>query len=314
MNLLSYDVLKLRSNFIFSIRKFFQAKEFSEIDTPKLKKIPGMEPNLDPFEVSSDSNPEEGYLVTSPEYSMKIALSQGCDKIYEIAHSYRANEKGNLHTREFLMLEFYQVGINEQELIEVCIELFDFLEKNFLQIGFSSHECIKISMNKLFQEYTGRGFSLEELKNTIEEKKLFISKEDNRYEDYFFLVFLNLIEKHLKKFEHPYFIYNYPPELASLARIEKNRAKRFEIYWKGVELGNGYYELNHPFEQLQRFHKEQDERKLMGKKVFPIDKEFISALERGLPDCSGIAIGLDRLFMIFLRHKDLKFSSPYFGQ
>jgi lysyl-tRNA synthetase class 2 len=167
-------------------------------------------------------------------------------------------------------------------------------------------------MGKLFQKHTGRGFSKEEILLTLSEK--FPDKTEEystmKYDDLFFLTFLNLVEPFLQK--DPVFIYNYPPELASLARVVNERAKRFEIYWKGVEIGNAFYELTDHELQYKRFVKEQEERLALGKEVFTVDEEFLAALKRGLPDCSGIAIGLDRLFMIFTGAKDLRFISPYF--
>ncbi len=281
MNLLSYQILTLRSRFLLTIRQFFLKNGFLEIDTPKLKKVPGMEPYLDPYIVSSPNSEKEGYLVTSPEYSLKQALSMGLSKIYEIAHAYRSGEKGSLHTGEFLMLEFYQTGINEKELMDVCIELFLYIEKNFLPCGFKKETCQKIAMRELFQYHLNYGFSQEDLYKIISEK-LPEKKEEVqnwRYDDLFFLVFLNFIEPNLP--EEPIFIYDYPEELASLARVENGIARRFEIYWRKVEIGNAFYELNDPDLQVQRFQEEQELRKNLQKEVFPIDSEFIASLKRG---------------------------------
>jgi len=268
-----------------------------------------MEPYLDPYLVYSPKRGKEGYLVTSPEYSLKQSLSYGLEKVYEIAHVYRSGEKGSLHTREFLMLEFYQVGINEFELMEICIELFDYLEKNFRQIGFKKESCKKISILDLFQSHLGIGLSQEELHSFLSKNFKDFQDHAYRYEDLFFLVFLNFIEKNLPK--EPVFLYHYPAELASLAKIEGNFARRFEIYWNQVELGNAFYELNDPIVQRQRFQAEQELRKELGKEVFSIDEKFLSCL-KNLPECSGIAIGLDRLFMIFMQEESLAHISPYF--
>lgn len=311
MNLLSYKILTLRSRFLLTIRQFFLKNGFLEIDTPKLKKVPGMEPYLDPYIVSSPNGEKEGYLVTSPEYSLKQALSMGLSKIYEIAHAYRSGEKGSLHTGEFLMLEFYQAGINEKELMNVCIELFDYLEKNFLSCGFQREICQKVAMGELFQTYLNHGFQKEDLVTIISEKLPEKLKEVQnwRYDDLFFLVFLNFIEPRLP--ETPIFIYDYPKELASLARVENGIARRFEIYWRKVEIGNAFYELNDPDLQIKRFEEEQYIRKNLQKEVFPIDLDFIASLKRGLPEASGISIGLDRLLMIYFGHENLKNLSPY---
>ena len=108
MNELSPEILKLRYQFLSTVRSFFSTNGFVEIDTPILRDNPGMEPYLDPYIVSSPDSGREGFLITSPEYSLKQALSMGLENIFEIAHCFRSGEKGQLHTREFLMLEFYE--------------------------------------------------------------------------------------------------------------------------------------------------------------------------------------------------------------
>lgn len=310
MNELSSFVLSNRAIFLWQVRKFFQEKNFLEIDTPKLKSTPGMEPYLDPYIVSSPTKGKEGYLVTSPEYSLKQSLSYGLEKVYEIAQVYRSGEKGNLHTREFLMLEFYQVGVDEFGLMEICIELFEHLEKNFRAIGFQRDACKKISVQELFVSTLGIGLSSEELSSFLSKNYSdFKNDPSYRYEDLFFLVFLNFIEPNFP--QETLFLYHYPTPLASLAKIEGDVARRFEIYWKGVELGNAFYELNDPSLQRQRFEEEQELRRSLGKEVFILDEKFLSSLEM-LPDCSGIAIGLDRLFMIYMQEESLAHISPYF--
>ncbi|MCE9499671.1 MAG: elongation factor P--(R)-beta-lysine ligase, partial [Leptospira sp.] len=270
------------------------------------------EPYIDPFKVSSPHSEKEGYLITSPEYSLKQVLSSGAGKIFEIAHAFRSGEKGRLHTKEFLMLEFYQVNADEFALMDLCIELFTILAAKFHTFSFHPGNIRKIKMEELFVLHSGKSFSRSDLILTLEENKIKQPVESLKftYDDLFFLVFLNLIEPGLE--EGPLFIYDYPPELASLSRIENGRARRFEIYWKGIELGNAFYELTDPEEQFQRLRKEQDFRRETGKEVFEIDPMFISALHRGIPDVSGISIGLDRLFMLLLGHEDLRFISPYF--
>lgn len=311
--LLSPQLLKFRARYLFAIRSFFQKNSFLEIDTPCLKNFPGMEPYLDPMVVSSPLQEKEGFLITSPEYSLKQAITLGIDKLYEIAHCFRSGEKGSLHTKEFLMLEFYQTGISEMELMDVCISLFEFLQTELQDFGFQKENCIKVKMEELFLEKTGRSFSNNDLILTLQEKFPSANYEYDSmlYEDLFFLVFLNCIERNLP-FNSPVFIYDYPEELAALAKVEKGRARRFEIYWNGVELGNAFFELTSPDLQMHRFKEEQVKRLELGKEAFEMDTDFIDSLKRGLPSCSGIAIGLDRLLMIILRQENLKQISPYF--
>lgn len=312
MRHLSPEILSLRSDFIFAIRSFFSKNSFIEIDTPILKKTPGMEPYLDPIKASSPHKDIEGYLITSPEYSLKQVLSLGKEKIYEITHAFRSGEKGSLHTTEFLMLEFYQIGIDEKQLIEVCIELFDYLQNNFKNFNFNRNNCKKVSMEELFFQHVKRGFQRNELIQIISENNLpcCFDKKTCDYEDLFFLVFLNLIEPELP--EEIFFIYDYPKEMAALAKISGQIANRFEIYYGRVELGNAFYELTSPDEQEKRFKLEQQKRADLKKEVFNIDEEFMNALKSGIADVSGISIGLDRLLMVLLGHSNLQFISPYY--
>ncbi len=253
MNLLPFEIQKLRSRFIYHIRTFFFENNFFEIDTPFLKKTPGMDPYLDPFLVSSPHVKNEGYLITSPEYSLKGVLSLGFEKIFEIAHAFRSGEKGELHTKEFLMLEFYISKIDEQALILFCIKFFEYLNENFKNIGLENSKILSVSMEELFIEKTKRGFSRKDLILTILEKNILneIEVENYYYDDLFFLVFLNCIENNLP--DSLVFIYDYPAELASLAKVENGKAKRFEIYWNRLEIGNAFYELTDSSIQRELF-------------------------------------------------------------
>ncbi|MEM7181275.1 MAG: amino acid--tRNA ligase-related protein [Spirochaetota bacterium] len=313
MNFLSKDLLVYRSRYFSAIRSFFKRHGFIEIDTPVLLQEPGQEPYLEPFQAFSEGSNETGFLITSPEYSLKQVLATGLPKVYEIAHCFRSGEVGSgIHTPEFLMLEFYESGKNELELIETCLLLFAYLDENFHTFGFSSAMVEKIRVPELFEQYLGMGDSREELLLCLT-NRLPDSHTDWHvmcYEDLFFLVFLNFIEPFLP--DGLLFLYDYPPELAALAKIVDGRAKRFEIYWNRIELANAFWELTDKEEQVTRFQQEQQIRKKQGKQIYPINNDFLQTLEMGIPDCAGIAIGLDRLLMAILGHVDLQKISPYF--
>ena len=311
MNRLSPHIQILRSRFLLAIRKFLESGGLLETDTPHLKPTGGMEPFLDPFAVSAVSG-ERGYLITSPEYSLKQTLAGLADEdiagVYEIAHAFRSGEKGTLHTKEFLMLEYYLSGRNDMDLIEYSKEMFGYLNDVFGREVYRDEAAATYTMAGLFLEKTGRGYFRQELLDTLNEHGIAHSPDD-RYDDLFFLVFLNLIEPGFTG--GPWFVTEWPPQLASLARIENGVARRVEIYWHGVEIGNGFYELNDRAEQEKRFADEQSLRRELGKEVFAVDENFLSALDR-LPECAGISIGLDRLFMIYTGQQNLKMTSPYF--
>lgn len=313
MKLNNLEILSLRSRFLHATRTFFHEKGFLEIDTPALKKIPGMEPYLDPFLVGSPLGEEKGYLITSPEYSLKQALSLGVEKAYEIAHTFRSGEKGSsYHTAEFLMLEFYQTGIDLHQAMDLLEELIRWIADR-LSLPLLEKPFQRKLVKELLANSAGIDWERDSLERKITELSLTnLSLDSMEYEDCFFLVFLNLLEPNFtSEFQ---FIYDYPPEMAALSRIENGVAKRFELYFGNIELANAFYELLDPVEQRGRFEKEQELRRKLGKEVFPIHEEFLQALERGIPECSGISIGLDRLLMVLLGRNSLSEVSPYWRE
>ncbi|TGL58941.1 EF-P lysine aminoacylase EpmA [Leptospira sarikeiensis] len=314
MKLNNLNILSFRSKFLHATRTFFSERGFLEIDTPSLKKIPGMEPYLDPFLVRSPSSDnEKGYLITSPEYSLKQALSLGAERVYEIAHTFRSGEKGSsFHTAEFLMLEFYQVGIDLGQAMTLLEELIRSVAKE-LGILLQTGPFIRNSVQELLSKNAGIQWDRNSLERKIQELALTnLPLDSMEYEDCFYLIFLNLLEPNFPpEFQ---FVYDYPPEMAALSKIENGVAKRFELYFGNIELANAFYELLDPIEQRGRFQKEQELRKKLGKEVFPIHEEFLHALEKGVPACSGISIGLDRLLMVLLGKNSLSEVSPYWRE
>jgi lysyl-tRNA synthetase class 2 len=309
MNLLSSEFQILRSKFLRTIRDFFHEQNFLEVDTPIYKKIVGMEPYLDPFQVQSPSGNERGYLITSPEYSHKMILSSGVDKIFEITHTFRSGEKGSpIHSPEFLMLELYSVGEDEFGLMDLFESLIKDLQNKFMNFSLGESASQRITNHDLFLTHTGRGWTKNELILSLDESGVPYSLDDP-YEDLYFLVFLNRIEHQLPS--GIVFLYDYPPELSALARQENGVARRFEIYWDGIELANAYFELTDPAEQRKRFLHEQALRERLGKEVFPMDEDFMRCMEIGLPESAGISIGLDRLLMKILGKHSLNEVSPY---
>ncbi|TGL31581.1 EF-P lysine aminoacylase GenX [Leptospira koniambonensis] len=313
MKLNNLEILSFRSRFLNATRTFFHEKGFLEVDTPSLKRIPGMEPYLDPFIVGSPSGEEKGYLITSPEYSLKQALSLGADKVYEIAHTFRSGENGSsYHTAEFLMLEFYQTDTDLHQAMDLLEELIRSVT-NKLSLPLPEKPFQRKSVKELLSNLAGIDWDRSSLERKITELSLTnLPLESMEYEDCFFLIFLNLLEPcFTSEFQ---FIYDYPPEMAALSRIEKGAAKRFELYFGNIELSNAFYELLDPIEQRARFEKEQELRRKLGKEVFPVHEEFLQALERGIPECSGVSIGLDRLLMVLLGRNSLSEVSPYWRE
>ncbi len=293
--------LHQRADLYQTIRLFFIEKNVLEVDTPVLSNSASCDVNLDSFSAFLNSD-EEGsqrlYLQTSPEFAMKRLLASGSGSIYQIAKSFRRSESGRFHNPEFTLLEWYRVDFSMAELIEEMVELLMLCFSE--NLGFTT-----ISYGQLFQQFT----DIEPHTATLGELMAYASTQGNPEAvnicgdslanglDY---VFSQYIQPKLKK-ELVYFVTDYPACMAMLAKIsdtEPKVAKRFEVYYKGVELANGYEELTDAEEQKERFQQQLVERKREDLEPVPMDVNLLAALEFGLPNCSGVALGLDRLLML----------------
>lgn len=173
MNELSQEILIQRAKFLSVLRRFFEKRNYLEMDTPCLKSVPSMEPYLDPFLVRSPSGKEKGYLITSPEYSLKEILSKGLERIYEITHTFRSGEEGSpFHSAEFLMLEFYTVGISLEGLMDFCTDLLEVLDQEFHSYGFDRNQIQRMSVEESLKRYAFCGISKSELDRVITEHAL----------------------------------------------------------------------------------------------------------------------------------------------
>lgn len=323
---------KLKKNYILAgqitdlIRAFFKERGFFEAQTPALVACAGQEPYLSPFKIDfcDDKNKKyRGFLITSPEYSLKKLLAAGFDKIFELAKVFRQNESfGGRHNPEFTMLEWYRTNSDYSRIMEDTEQLVSFLAKKIKSSETILYQGQKIDLTapwprltvkELFLKYAN--IDLDKAKTLADFKKQ--TKQDyqkfNDWNDVFYLVFLNEIEPNLPK-DKPVFICDYPLPQASLAKRKNNDdfyAERFEIFVGGMELGNAFSELTEPKEQLKRFQEEQKLREKLSKESVPIDKDLIYALELGLPPAGGIAVGLERLQMLLLDANDINDILPF---
>lgn len=299
--------LQQRWNLLRATREFFWSQGYTEVETPNLLEYAGQEPYLDPLElkIHTDRKQEHAmYLHTSPEYAMKKMLAQGSGNIFSLPKVYRDFEScGGLHNIEFTMLEFYQVNADIFVLMDRCQQLVSHLSQKEVQ-------CKRISMKQLWQEIIQVNLDdyldQESMQQLCKEKEYQLA-QDEPYEDLFYRIFLNEIEPKLPQDQYT-FVYHYPAAMAALAKIETNDpryASRFELYYGSLELGNGFHELSNAKEQASRFAADRQSRKSLGKTAHPVDPEFLECLER-LPNCSGIAIGFDRLVMALLGCQDIK--------
>lgn len=276
------DKIIVREKVIDTIRKFFKDKDFHEVFTPILVPIPSTEPNLEVFKTelrTSKGVRRDGYLIMSPEFSIKKLLSEDVGSCFEITKCFRNEEEvSSQHNPEFTMLEWYRVGADYFDTME------DF-EDLFLKIA---------SKNEL--TYQGVTYDL-----TKPWPRISLAEYSHISDSDFYTHFFNEVEPKLAKSKKPYFIYDYPISQASLSRPSKKDprfAERFEVFIGGLELGNCFSELTDWKVQRQRFEMEKEERRAQGKSDYPIDEDLINALKKGLPEVSGIAVGVDRLIML----------------
>ena len=295
--------LVLRANIIKGIREFFWSKDFLEVETPLILALPGQEPYLSPMKVEVQNErgqKYQGYLHTSPEYTMKKMLSAGFLNIFSICKCFRNNESfGGTHNPEFTMIEWYRAEADFYKIMDDVEELFGVLSKSFGKNKFNKFE--RTSMRDLWKKYADADLDDYLNKEKIFElcvKKNYKPGKDEKYEDLFYRIFLNEIEP---KLIEPTIVHHYPAQMAALAKLsdkDKKYAERFEVYINGLELANAFSELTDAKEQLKRLKEEQNLRKIQGKDVYDIDMEFVEALKT-MPRSAGIALGVDRLVQVF---------------
>ena len=274
-----------------NIRDFFYSRNVVEVVTPSLLVSPATDVYIDSIEVSVNhalSKSSKFYLHTSPELEMKRLLSRGSGDIFQICQVFRDNEHGRINSNEFTMLEYYRVGFDMHQLID---EIKDLL------IALGKDDAIKkMSYAQVFSDIAKIDIlnsDFEDLKNILESHGL--NSDYDYIEDMQMVLFVHLIEPKLKTIP-VCFIYDFPKQQAALAQIDGLVAHRFEMYIKGTEIANGYQEIQTSKEYRDRFEIELGKRKSLSKSIGSLDEDFLDDLEDGLPPCSGVAIGIDRLF------------------
>ncbi len=281
------------------IRDFLKKRGYTEVITPQLLPYPNLDENIFPVECSVQI-PSIGkrrmFLHTSPEYSMKKLLAKVKTDIFQICHTFRNFEEGRLHDVEFLMLEYYKVGKDYRHLMDELSELLQLLfgEKITYRGREIPNSPEKVSLTEAFKRYLGFEPDLsseERLKRQLEEANIHFEPDED-LETLFFRAYVEL-ENYLG-FEGPTFVYDFPEPFGALARCKDGFCERFELYIFGIELANGYTEINDPAEVERRL------LKISEKLGLPLDKKFVE-IHRELPELyAGVSVGLDRLFMLLL--------------
>ena len=296
----TFEALHARAALNRSIREFFIETNALEVELPILNHAPVADMNIEAIAIPASDVMPKLYLHTSPEYSMKRLLCAGSGDIYALGKVFRAGEAGGRHNPEFTMLEWYRVGMDHQDLMHEVADLLDELF-NDSEIELADAPLFLTYQQAVIQ-YAGLDpFSASD--NDIKELGIELAGSDlilNR-DGWLDMIMSHKVEKALPK-NQLVFIYNYPASQAALAKLNKDDngqviAERFEVYLNGLELANGYHELTDSKEQRQRFEKE-----LQGT-ARPIDEKLLAAMaddEIGLPDCAGVAMGIDRILMLQL--------------
>lgn len=297
----SIELLKKRTNFIKKIRIFFDSRDYLEVETPYLAKYGVTDVHLSNIKASFREQPL--YLQTSPEYHMKRLLAAGSGPIYQVARVFRDDEFGRWHNPEFTLLEWYQLGVDHWYLISEIEALFQTL---------ADVPCFKkLSYQQAFADackFDPFNSSHAEIRDVCSRYNLGdVLAHDESFDQHLHLLMAMVVEPYLAQtYKEPVVVYHFPASQASLAIVEDNFSHRFEVYWQGVELANGFHELTDAQLQKQRFEEDLKLRQGMGLPSMELDMMLLAALESGLPHCSGVALGLDRLIALLLKRDTIK--------
>lgn len=317
------SALQARAHALRAVRSFFDARGYLEIETPYMRAETATDPYVESFAIRGARGDGPYYLQPSPEFPHKIFLAQHAIPIYELARVFRDEAQGHKHRREFLLLEWYQPGANYESMMEETGALiqavakalevdkwrvFDDETQVFFDVACETPE--RISVTEAFERELGISpLSMSRLE-LIEAAKALGSRVANdwSWNDCFNLLLLDHIESKLGR-DRPCFLYDYPASMASLAKTRKNAdgnpvSERFELYIAGLELCNGYSELNDPNELRQRFEADNAERQSLGLQQIPIDEALLLALP-SLKTLGGNALGVERLLMCALGCRDI---------
>jgi lysyl-tRNA synthetase class 2 len=293
----SRHAIETRARLLSAIRDFMATRGVMEVETPILSAAGNSDPNLQ--SLATDSFPRR-YLRTSPEYAMKRLLASGQRDIYELGRVFRAGEQGRFHNPEFTLLEWYRTGMSYLELAAEVVDLVRHCGAG----SYDNWEAQRVSYRELFRQFTGLDplhCSESELSNCAAERGLRSAPLDQL--QWLDLLFSEVVQPALPG-ESLTVVFDFLPEQAALARIRQGdepAAERFEVFLGQMELANGYQELTDAEEQERRFEREIRQRALRGEEAAPIDRRLIDALRHGLTECSGVALGVDRLLMSLLK-------------
>ncbi|MCG3201749.1 MAG: Elongation factor P--(R)-beta-lysine ligase [Gammaproteobacteria bacterium] len=296
-------VLRARARMLARLRAFFAGREVLEVETPVLCNAGVTDPHLiNPVTtclLPGDRDPRRLYLQTSPEYAMKRLLAAGSGAIYQVGKAFRGGETGRYHNPEFTLVEWYRPGLDYAGIMAETAAL-------VAEVTGRRAPEVRLSYAEAFRRHAGIDPLRAPLPAIVERAAaagIGVSDPGRlQRDDWLDLLLSHVVAPQLSA-DRPTFLTGFPASQAALARIlpaDPAVAARFELFIEGIEVANGFQELTDAGEQRQRFEEDNRRRTMAGLPEMPIDERLLAALEAGLPECSGVALGFDRLVMITL--------------
>jgi elongation factor P--(R)-beta-lysine ligase len=290
------------------IRAFFDARDFLEVDTPLLSSSTNTDVHIQ--SITATVNKQTMYLQTSPEFAMKRLLAAGSGSIFQICHAFRDEEQGRRHQPEFALLEWYSLGFDYQQLMHQMQDLINHLSED-------ANLFSKMTYHGSFKHYLQLDIendSDDTLRSCVDK---YINGIDSQLLTRADCLDLLISEVIAKQFDGFTFVYDFPSTQASLAKLNAENpliAERFELFYNDMELANGFTELTNASEQRARFEMDNQQRQASALSIYPVDEEFLAALEQGMPNCAGVALGLDRLLMVLLKKNSIQKVLPLYTE
>lgn len=296
----SLDAIRQRAKILMKIRAFFNSRGYLEVETPIMARFGVSDVYLS--NIKATFRDESFCLQTSPEYHMKRLLGAGSGPIFQLARVFRDDELGRWHNPEFSLLEWYQLAVDHHALMD---EMDD-----FLQSILHCERMIRRTYQQVFLEVCELdpfSASISEFKSCLQRYALdtVLPFDEVDPDQYLFLLMSHVVEPGLAHHPVPVAVYDFPLSQASLAKTQNGVAERFEVYYRGVELANGFHELTEASLQRDRFHQDNAIRAARGLPLSTPDEYLLSALKHGLPACSGVALGVDRLIALTLNQSSI---------
>ena len=295
----SIKVLRERASLLSGIRRFFAHRDVLEVETPVLSSSANPDAAIDPmltgFRPPGSHQSDRLYLQTSPEFPMKRLLAAGSGSIFQICHAFRNGESGRLHNPEFTLLEWYRIDFDHFQLMDEVDEL-------LMQLLPGCAAAQRLRYADLFLAHTGLDLftaTHAQLQDRAEAAGVVIP--GSAHSGWLIEMLFELCVGPWLQQQQGVFVYDYPAAQASLSQLSSQDprvAERFEYFFQGMELANGFHELADSSEQRRRFEAENLKRRQADQEQLPLDERFLQALEHGLPECSGVALGIDRLLML----------------